>query len=62
MRTFVAASTKIDVVAQISRQALKLDWLVLSRFQGSHTIAHQAFRTLVDRYGGRPLAEYAVAS
>ena len=62
MRTFVAGTTKIDVVAQISREALELDWLVLSRFEGSPTIAHQAFRTLVDRYRGKPLAEYAVAS
>jgi hypothetical protein len=62
MRTFVAGTTKIDVVAQISREALELDWLVLSRFEGSPTIAHQAFRKLVDRYRGKPLAEYAVAS
>ena len=62
MRTFVAGTTKIDVVAQISREALEFDWLVLSRFEGSPAIAHQAFRKLVDRYRGRPLAEYAVAS
>jgi len=62
MRTFVAGTTKIDVVAQISREALELDWLVLSRFEGSPTIAHEAFRKLVDRYRGKPLAEYAVAS
>jgi hypothetical protein len=34
---------------------------VLSRFEGSETIANAAFQTLVDRYGGRPLAEYALA-
>ena len=61
MRTFVAGTTKIDVVAQISREALELDWLVLSRFEGSPTIAREAFRKLVDRYRGKPLAEYAVA-
>jgi hypothetical protein len=62
MRTFVAGPTKLDVVAEISREALELDQLVLSRFEGSPTIAHQVFRTLVDRYRGKPLAEYAVAS
>jgi len=62
MRTFVAGVTKIDVVAQISREALELDWLVLSRFVGSPIVAHEAFRKLVDRYCGKPLAEYAVAS
>jgi hypothetical protein len=31
MRTFVTGITKIDVLAQISREALELDWLVLSR-------------------------------
>ena len=55
MRTFVAGATKIDVIAH------ELDRLVLSRFEGSETIADAAFRTLVDRYGGRPLAEYASA-
>jgi hypothetical protein len=34
---------------------------VLCRFEGSETIANAAFQTLVDRYGGRPLAEYASA-
>ena len=62
MRTFVAGTTKIDVIAQISREALELDRLVLSRFEGSSSIAHEAFRNLVDRYRGKPLAEYAVAS
>jgi hypothetical protein len=45
----------------ISREDLELDRLVLSRFEGSETIANAAFQTLVDRYGGRPLAEYASA-
>lgn len=62
MRTFLAGTTKIDVVAQISREALELDRLVLSRFQGSAAIAHAAFQSLLDRYRGKPLAEYAVAS
>jgi hypothetical protein len=61
MRTFVAGATKIDVIAHISREDLELDRLVLSRFEGSETIANAAFQTLVDRYGGRPLAEYASA-
>ena len=61
MRTFVAGKTKIDVIAQISREDLELDRLVLSRFEGSATIANAAFQTLVDRYSGRPLAEYALA-
>jgi hypothetical protein len=61
MRTFVAGATKIDVIAHISREDLELDRLVHSRFEGSETIANAAFQTLVDRYGGRPLAEYALA-
>jgi hypothetical protein len=61
MRTFVAGKTKIDVIAQISREDLELDRLVLSRFEGSATIANAAFQTLVDRYSGRPLADYALA-
>jgi hypothetical protein len=61
MRTFGAGTTKIDVIAHISREALELDRLVLSRFEGSETIGNAAFRTLVDRYGGKPLAEYALA-
>jgi hypothetical protein len=62
MRTFVTGTTRIDVVAQISQGALELDRLVLRRFEGSRTIAHEAFEKLVDRYRGRPLAEYAMAS
>jgi hypothetical protein len=61
MRTFVAGTTRIDVVAHISRDDLELDRLVLSRFQGSETIANAAFQTLVERYRGRPLGEYASA-
>jgi hypothetical protein len=61
MRTFVVGATKIDVIAHISREDLELDRLVLCRFEGSETIANAAFQTLVDRYGGRPLAEYASA-
>jgi hypothetical protein len=44
MRRFVARTTKIDVVAQISREALELDWLVLSRFDGSATVAQRPGR------------------
>ena len=62
MRTFVTGTTKINVVAQISQGALELDRLVLSRFEGSRTIAHEAFGKLVDRYRGKPFAEYAMAS
>jgi hypothetical protein len=61
MRTFVAGTTKIDVIAHISADDLALDHLVLRRFEGSEPIAAAAFQTLVDRYGGRPLAEYASA-
>jgi hypothetical protein len=61
MRTFVVGATKIDVIAHISREDLELDRLVLCRFEGSETIANAAFQSLVDRYGGRPLAEYALA-
>jgi hypothetical protein len=61
MRTFVVGTTKIEVIAQISREELELDRLVLSRFEGSATTANAAFQTLVDRYSGRPLAEYALA-
>jgi hypothetical protein len=57
MRTFVSGTTRIDVVAQISQEALELERLVLSRFEGSRTIAHEAFGKLVDRYRGKPLAE-----
>jgi hypothetical protein len=61
MRTFVAGTTRIDVIAHISREDLELDHLVLSRFEGSETIANAALQALADRYRGRPLAEYAVA-
>ena len=61
MRTFVVGATKIDVIAHISREDLELDRLVLSRFEGSEMIANAAFQALVDRYRGRPLAEYALA-
>jgi hypothetical protein len=62
MRTFVTGTTRIDVAAHISQEALELDRLVLSRFEGSRTVAHEAFGKLVDRYCGKPLAEYAMAS
>ena len=62
MRTCIVGTTKIDVVAHISREDLEVDRLVLSRFEGSEMIANAAFQTLVDRYRGRPLAEYALAS
>jgi hypothetical protein len=61
MRTFVAGTTRIDVIAHISREDLELDNLVLSRFEGSEMIANAAFQALVSRYRGRPLAEYALA-
>ena len=61
MRTFVAGTTKIDVIAHISQEGLELDRLVLSGFEGSETTANAAFQTLVERYGGKPLAEYALA-
>ena len=61
MRTFVVGTTKIKVIAQISQEDLELDRLVLSRFDGSATVANAAFQTLVGRYSGRPLAEYALA-
>jgi hypothetical protein len=61
MRTFVVGATEINVIAQISHEDLELGWLVLSRFDGSPTVAKAAFRTLIDRYSGRPLAEYARA-
>jgi len=61
MRTFVVGTTKIDVIAHIGREDLELDRLVLSRFEGSEMIANAAFQALVDRYRGRPLAEYALA-
>jgi hypothetical protein len=61
MRTFVVGTTRIDVIADISREDLELDRLVLSRFEGSEMIANAAFQVLVDRYRGRPLAECALA-
>jgi hypothetical protein len=62
MRTFVTGTTRIDVVAKTGQGALELDRLVPSRFEGSRTIAHEAFGKLVDRYPGKPLAEYAMAA
>ena len=61
MRKFLADTTKIDVAAHISGDDLELDRLVLRRFEGSETAATAAFQKLVDRYCGRPLAEYAAA-
>ena len=61
MRTFLADTTKIDVIAHISGDDLGIDRLVLRRFEGSETTANAAFQKLVARYCGRPLAEYAVA-
>jgi hypothetical protein len=61
VRTFVVGTTKIDVIAHISREDLELDRLILRRFEGAETLANAAFQTLVDRYRDRPLAEYAVA-
>ena len=61
MRTFIAGTTKIDVVAHIGLDNLELARLVLSRFEGSEPIADAAFQSLVQRCGGRPLAEYALA-
>jgi hypothetical protein len=43
------------------RADLELNRLVLCRFEGSETIANAAFQALDDRYGGRPLAKYALA-
>ncbi len=61
MRTFIAGTTKIDIIAHISREDLELERLVLHRFEGSESAANAAFQRLVDRYRGRPLAEYALA-
>ena len=61
MRTFIAGTTTIDVIAHIGTDNLELDRLVLSRFEGSEPVANAAFKSLVERYGGRPLAEYALA-
>ena len=56
-----AVTTKLDVIAHISREDLELDRLVLRRFEGSETLANAAFQTLVDRYRDKPLAAYATA-
>jgi hypothetical protein len=61
MRTFLADTTKIDVIAHITGDDLEIDRLVLRRFEGSEIAATAAFQRLVDRHCGRPLAEYAVA-
>ncbi len=61
MRTFIAGTTTIDVIAHIGPDNLELDRLVLSRFEGSEPVANAALKSLVERYGGRPLAEYALA-
>jgi hypothetical protein len=44
MRTFVAGSTKIDVIAHIRQDNLELHRLVLTQFEGSEPIANAAFR------------------
>ena len=62
MRTVGTGTTRIDVVAQIGGGALELDRLVPGRLEGSRAIAHEAFGKLVDRRGGKPLAESAMAS
>jgi hypothetical protein len=49
MRTFVAGTTRVGLVAQISREALEPDCLVLARFAAAPTIAHEALRRLVNR-------------
>jgi hypothetical protein len=54
-------TTTIDVIAHIGPDNLELDRLVLSRFEGSQPVANAAFKSLVERYGGRPSAEYALA-
>jgi hypothetical protein len=61
MRTFTVDTTKIDVIAHISLEGLEVDRLMLRGFEGSERTANAAFRKLVDRYCGRPLAEYATA-
>ena len=53
MRTFKTGTTKIDVVAQISRDALELDQLVLTRFQGSAAIDSSIGRALLRQTIGR---------
>jgi hypothetical protein len=62
MRTFVAETTRIDVVAQISQEGLEIDRLVLSRFEGSRTIAHEAFGKIGRSRRSKPPAEYTIAS
>jgi hypothetical protein len=47
MRTFIAGTTKIDIIAHISREDLELEGLVLHRFEGSESTANAAFQTLV---------------
>jgi hypothetical protein len=37
MRTFIAGTTKIDIIAHISREDLELEGLVLHRFEGSES-------------------------
>ena len=55
MRTFVVGTTKIDVIAHISREDLELDRLILRRFEGSETLANAAFQTLAaDRWPSEP--------
>ena len=44
MRTFLADTTKIDVIAYISGDDLEVDRLVLRRFEGSETAATAAFQ------------------
>jgi hypothetical protein len=39
MRTFIAGTTTIDVIAHIGPDNLELDRLVLSRFEGSEPVA-----------------------
>jgi hypothetical protein len=50
MRTFVVGATKINVIAQISHEDLELDRLVLSRFDGSPTVADAALAAIATMY------------
>jgi len=50
------------VVAQIGHGALELDRPVPSRFEGSRTIAHEAFGKIGRSRRSKPPAEYTIAS
>ena len=60
MRTFIAGTTTIDVIAHIGPDKNSTGWC-LAVLKDQSRLQNAAFKSSVERYGGRPLAEYALA-